>query len=253
MYIYLYDSFIRDRAYRSMIKNIEIRLTDFGISGKIIRLTTLSNAHGIIEDEMRYGAQTVVVVGNDVTLGRVLARAALCDVVFGYIPVDNKQTVAQMLGIPGGPDAADVLSRRRIVELDVGEVNERYFVSQLQIQPAIIRAEYDGKFAVSSPDCQMALTVCNLRPFRGSSFTHPGKIHPQDGKLEAFVQPVRQGGWLKKGIGIPASTFPFSEMVVRGRDPFVMEMDGVQSKEMSVRIRLASKRVQMIVGKGRRF
>jgi len=235
------------------MKAIENRLTDFGISGKIIRLTTLSNARGIIEDEMRYGAQTVVVVGNDETLGRVLSRAALCDVMFGYIPIDNKQVIAQMLGIPSSVDACDVLSRRRIVELDVGEVNERYFVSQLQIQPAIIRAEYDGRFAVSSPDCEMALTVCNLRPFGGSSFTSSGMIHPQDGKLEAFVQPVRSGSFLRKVQPIPASVFPFQEMLVRGREPFEMEMDGVRSKEMAVRIRLAGKRVQMIVGGGRRF
>lgn len=252
MYIYLYDAFLRERPYRSALKAVENRLTDFGISGKIIRLTTLSNAHGIIEDEMRYGARTIVVVGSDETLGRVISRAAVCDAVFGYIPIDNNQVVGRMLGIPGGADACDVLSRRRIVELDVGEVNDRYFVSQLQIQPAIIRAEYDGQFAVSS-EREMALTVCNLRPFVGESFTQPGRIHPQDGKLEAFVQPVLHGGFFRRESRIPASVFPFREMLVRGREPFTMEMDNVISKEMAVRIRLAPKRIQMIVGQGRMF
>src|SRR3989344_5721896 len=101
MYLYLYDTFLRERAFSGAIGAIENRLTDFGISGKIVRLTTLSNAHGIVEDEMRYGARTVVVVGNDQTLGRVFSRAAACDVVFGYIPVDNKQPIARVLGIPG--------------------------------------------------------------------------------------------------------------------------------------------------------
>ncbi|MEK7532106.1 MAG: diacylglycerol kinase family protein [Patescibacteria group bacterium] len=252
MYVYLYDAFLRERPYRSSLKAIENRLTDFGISGKIIRLTTLSNAHGIIDDEMRYGAQTVVVVGGDETLGRVLSRAAICDAVFGYIPIDDKQVVARMLGIPGGADACDVLSRRRIVDLDVGEVNDRYFISQLEIQPGIIRAEYDGQFAVSS-EREMALTVCNLRPFGGESFTAPGTIHPQDGKLEAFVQPVMRGSLWRRTARIPASVFPFREMLVRGREPFTMEMDNVISKEMSVRIRLAPKRLQMIVGQGRMF
>lgn len=254
MYIYLYDNFVKERPYKSTIKTLENRLTDFGISGKIIRLTTLSNARGIIEDEMRYGARTVIVVGNDQTLGRVLSRAALTDVVFGYIPVVDKQVVASMLGIPSGAAATEVISRRRIVELDVGEVNDRYFVSQLHIKPAIIRAEYDGKFAVSSPDKEMALTVCNLRPFEGTSFTSAGKIHPQDSKLEAFVQPVvRGGGLLSKTKKTPASTFPFSSMYVKGRYPFEMEMDGVVSKEKAVRIKLADRRVQMIVGSERQF
>jgi len=253
MYIYLYDAFLRERRYWSDVKAIENRLTDFGISGKIIRLTTLSNAYGIVDDEMRYGAQTVVILGNDETLGRVLSRVAECDVIFGYLPVDDKQTVAQMLGIPGGTAACDVLSRRRIVELDVGEVNDRYFVSQLQIRPAILRAEYDGQFAVSSIDSEMAMTVCNLRPFVGETFVRRTRIHPQDGKLEAFVQPVTRGGFFRREHAIPASVFPFKEMVVRGREPFTMEMDSIISKEMAVRIRLAPKRLQMIVGQGRMF
>ena len=38
-----------------------------------------------------------------------------------------------------------------------------------------------------------------------------------------------------------------------GGERFVMQMDGVVSKEMAVRIRLAPKRIQMVVGQGRQF
>ena len=38
MYVYLYDNFLRQKKYDSMIKAMEVRLTDYGIAGKILRL-----------------------------------------------------------------------------------------------------------------------------------------------------------------------------------------------------------------------
>lgn len=252
MYVYLYDNFLRQKKYDSVIKAVETRLTDFGIAGKIIRLQNFTDAKVIVEDEIKKGATGVVIVGNDATFGYVLSRAATCDILFGFLPIGPNNTIAGVLGIPVGVDACDVLSRRRKVKLDVGWFNNRYFVSKLHIPPSKITIEYDEKFKVSTKNL-VELVVCNLQPFEWKDRGSKGyTIHPQDGKLEAFLRPVSGRGIFKEKFEEP-SIFPFQEMIVSSRKPFLVEADGKQSKETKIKIKLARKRIEMVVGKERRF
>jgi diacylglycerol kinase family enzyme len=250
MYVYLYDNFLKQKKHESTLKAMETRLTDFGIAGKIIRLQNFTNAEAVIEEEKNKGASAVVIVGNDGTFGHVLSRAATCDILFGFLPIGIGNSIAEVLGIPVGVEACDILSKRRKVKLDVGWFNNRYFVSRLHIPPSDISIEYDEKFKVSAKN-KMELVVCNLQPF-----VWKGKkdyvVHPQDGKLEAFLRPVASRGIVREKFEDP-SIFPFEEMIVSSKKPFAVEADGKQSKETKIKIKLAKSRINMIVGKERRF
>jgi len=256
MYVYLYDNYLKQKRFESVMKTLETRLTDFGIAGKIVRLQNFTNAEAVIEDEIKKGAKTVVIVGNDTTFGHVLSRAATCQVLFGFLPIgEQNNSIAGVLGIPIGIDSCETLSRRRKVYLDVGWVNNKYFISQLHIAPANLLVEYDEKFAVKSrgAGALLELVVCNLQPYtlqekKGPSYT----IHPQDGKLEAFLRPLRKKRFFGYEYEEP-SVFPFEEMVVSSETPFVLEADGRVTKETRLKIRLAKKQVQMVVGKQRKF
>lgn len=253
MYIYLYDQSLKERKYQNVVQAIETRLTDFGIAGKILRLQNFTNADVLIEEEVKKGATTVVIVGNDETFGHVLSRAATRHVTFGFLPVGPNNTICEVLGIPVGEDACDVLSRRRKVSLDVGWFNNRYFINQLHIPPSNIEIEYDERFTVSSKHGKMELVVCNLQPFVWKDAKKKDLvIHPQDGKLEAFVRPMMAKKFLREEYEDP-SVFPFEEMIVKSKTPFVVEADGKQSKEVRIKISLAKKKIAMIVGKDRQF
>ncbi|MBH41152.1 MAG: hypothetical protein CL685_00370 [Candidatus Magasanikbacteria bacterium] len=253
MYVYLYDEFLKRKKYESTIKEIETRLTDFGIAGKILRLQKSINAHSTIEEEIAKGAKTIIMVGNDNTFGHVLSRGAVGKALFGFLPIGPENTIADVLGIPVGVEACEILSRRRKIPLDIGWVNNRYFVSQLHIPPHDISVSYDDMFSVSARYKKMELVVCNLQPFfwknsKAGDYT----VHPQDGKLEAFLRPMKKKHVFKEVYEEP-SIFPFEEMVVTGKTPFVMVTDGKRSKEKKITIRLAKKRLEMIVGRKRRF
>ena len=99
----------------------------------------------------------------------------------------------------------------------------------------------------------MELVVCNLQPYvkKGGKERRDFVIHPQDGKLEAFLQPLKKKFW-KVEYEEP-SVFPFEEMIVAAKSPFVVEADGMQSKETKIKIKLARSRIEMIVGKERKF
>jgi len=193
-------------------------------------------------------------VGNNETFGNVLSRSATCDVNFGFIPIGNDNSIADVLGIPVGVEACDILSRRRVENLDVGWMNNRYFVSQLHIFPARLEVEYDEKFKVSGKDL-MEVVVCNLQPFFwqvGKKDRNQVAVNPQDGRLEAFIRPVKKKRFWRYEYE-EASIFPFEEMVVKSEDPFIVSADGKHTKEKKLKIKLAPNRVKMVVGRERKF
>jgi len=254
MYVYLYDNFLRQKNFASAIRAIEIKLTDYGIAGKILRLNNYIDTKTIVEDEIKRGAKTIVIVGNDATFGQVLSRSATCSCTFGFLPVGNDNTIADVLGIPEGIDACDVLSRRRRESLDVGWMNSRYFVSKLHVMPSKLEVIYDERFKVTASD-KMEVIVCNLQPFywkRDKKDREQHIVHPQDGKLEAFLRPLTKKGWWGYKYEDP-SIFPFEEMTITGKEPFTVEADGKVSKEIKVKIKLAHSKIDMIVGRNRKF
>ncbi|NQU83539.1 MAG: hypothetical protein HQ536_02400 [Parcubacteria group bacterium] len=233
---------------------MEVKLTDYGIAGKILRLHNYIDVKPIIDDEIKRGAKTIVIVGNDFTFGQVLSRSATCDCVFGFLPVGADNTIAEVLGIPLGEKACDILSRRRKERLDIGWMNNRYFVSQLRVEPSKIDVIYDEKFKVSASD-KMEVVVCNLQPFfwkKNKKDKDQQVVHPQDGKLEAFLRPLTKKNWWRYKYEDP-SIFPFEEMEIIGREPFAIEADGKRSKEIKLKIRLAQGKIDMVVGGNRKF
>jgi len=254
MYVYLYDNFLRQKKYDSVIKAVEVRLTDYGIAGKILRLNNFIDPKQVIDDEIKRGAKTVVIVGNDATFGYVLSRAATCDCTFGFLPIGQNNTISEVLGIASGVEACDVLSKRRKESLDVGWMNNRYFVSQLHVLPSKLKVVYDERFSVTTNE-KMEVVVCNLQPFywkKDKKDNAQQVVHPQDGKLEAFLRPLTKQGWWGYKYEDP-SVFPFEEMEIVSDSPFTVEADGKVSKEVKVKIKLAHGKIDMIVGRNRKF
>ena len=77
-------------------------------------------------------------------------------------------------------------------------------------------------------------------------------VHPQDGKLEAFLRPLRKKSWWGYQYEDP-SIFPFEEMQIIGKEPFTVVADGKTSKEIKVTIKLAHNKIDMVVGRNRKF
>ena len=101
----------------------------------------------------------------------------------------------------------------------------------------------------------MEVVVCNLQPFywkKDKKDKNEQEVHPQDGKLEAFLRPLTKKGWWGYNYEEP-SVFPFEEMEILSNSPFTVEADGKVSKEIKVKIKLAHSKVEMILGRNRKF
>jgi diacylglycerol kinase family enzyme len=153
------------------------------------------------------------------------------------------------LGIPHGVTACDVLSSRLVEELDLGKVNNHYFLTSLHV-PGAVRAECDGRYTVS-PVSDGEIHICNFAAGdrNGSD--------PRDGWMETMVKTATRGffrnmfqpSYATAGV----SVFPTQKVVIRsnGNEQMTAVADGQPYNDAEFRIEIAPKRLKAIVGKER--
>lgn len=250
MYHYIYEAFLIDPKFAKQLSTIENRLTDLGIYGSVHRLALFKTMKGTVQDAVRRGAKTVVVVGDDGAVARAIdAIAEFPGVVLGIIPVGDKNTIAGLLGIGDAALACDILSARLVEELDLGKVNKHYFLTTLNISGAV-KAECDGRYTVS-PVNGGEICVSNF------SFDKNGPGDPRDGRLETMVKTATRGFF--KSIFASAHTtaglsvFPTKNVVVRSPEgaQLTATADGQSYQDAEFHVEVAPHRLTVIVGKDR--
>jgi diacylglycerol kinase family enzyme len=244
MYCYLYDELIHDnKKYEKEVLRIENRLTDLGITGKTSRLALFRNAEEMIRDEVDRGVSTVVILGNDDTVKKILNVLVESDVVLGLIPIGPNNELAKLLGVPEGLDACDVLSARRVEEIDVGTINNRRFLTGVSISD--FKAELmcnEGKYRIA-PTTKSKLLIRNLDEYSD----------PCDGMLSAEMESVVKKGVLFKRNILKKSILPFKSLAIRSDRPITVLVDGDEMEGTRFDVGIEPNVLKVITGKERVF
>ena len=248
-YFYLYDSYLQDRNYATTLIKFETTLTDLGIQGKVGRLTLLKSVKDLVESAIRDGADTIVAVGNDITLSQVAQTVIKHPkVTVGFIPLGSQhQIISSILGIPLGILACHVLSSRIIEELSVGKVNNQYFLQSI-ILKGTPTLECERSFEVTL-EYPHVVRICNLD--RSDNLT--AAVLPRRGELIALLTPSPARGFrLFKHLPTKASALPIHELRVdSSTEELPLVVDNYRTLKTPVTITTASQRLRMIVGKKR--
>jgi len=252
MHVYIYDSFLAQKKYDRILANIETRITDLGLNGKICRLGIMKNVYDMIENELKRGAKTIIAVGNDHTINQIINPLANHNVPLGIIPVgQNNNLIATALGIEPEEAACDILSARRIIKLDLGKANNYYFLSNATInnQGTSIKINKDYSIEIMS---QGETRVINLTA-PDNDLPIPGtqdKFDPQDGILELFIKTKISKNILKKITG--HSIFPLKKLtIINEKLPVVLD-NSIQITT-PVQIGVVKQKLNVIVGRKRNF
>ncbi len=247
MYLYIYDSFLSDKKYSDLLSQIEKRVTDLGIKGRIARLSILKNMKELITDGIKSGVQTVVVIGNAQTFAKVINIVAGLEVVLGLIPVENDNKIAKMLGVPPKLLACDVIASRIIKKIDLGLINGHFFVGQAEINDANVLIEYDG-YNVRPTTANNNITIYN---FADRSII-PNST-PVDGVLEVVITPMKSGVFGKKNI--TGTILPFSKIKISAEDEEQVSIltDEQVIMKTPAEISVAPQKLRVIVGPERCF
>ncbi len=259
MYYYLYDSFLSDPKYEKIIDKIRTRLLDLEIQGKPGHLSLLKNANELIEDEVKNGIKTVVVVGNDRTLLKVINVIAKNDLTLGIIPIGEGNLIAEYLGIPPEELACDILAARKVEKIDLGMANDIYFFSELKIDKDLSRIslKIDNYQIVPQSKCHV-IQIFNFYFGQDDKKNKVlKKINPQDGQVDVVVtEQDRVTGLLKKkknGFKYSRTLLSAKQLEIKSFEYLPIKLDNSFVLKTPVKVKVAEKKLKLIVGRHRKF
>lgn len=246
MYLYIYDSFLNDKKYADLLIKIEKRVTDLGIKGKVAKLSILKNMKELIVDGVREGVKTVVVIGNNQTFAKVISIVADLDVVLGLIPIE-KSKISEIMGVPPKVAACDVLASRIIKKIDLGKINNQYFINSAEINNANVVIEYNN-FKVQTTTTENRISFHNFVDDKSP------ESNPVDGTLEAVITPVASS-FLGKKKSLGDTVLPFDKIKITSQEE---EQVSILTDEQIImktpaKITVAPEKLSIVVGPDRKF
>ena len=247
MHIYIYDNFLNEKKYQSVIAKIETRITDLGLNGKIIRLGVMNSIYNAIENEIKKGAKTIIAVGNDNLLNQVInsvIKSSLINktiqVPIGFIPVGkNNNELSKFLGIDYDDNACDILSARRIKQLSLGKINDLFFLFNVSITTKDTIINIDKNFSIEIKK-EGIINIIN------TSLESDNEV--KNNSLKLFIQTKKSGLFRKNKHD--QSNFIFNNLILLNKK-LPVKIDNSLEIQTPVDITLSSESVNIIVGKKR--
>lgn len=248
-YAYIYDDFLADRQFERDLAALETSLSAYGLSGRIGRLAVFRSARELISNMVREGVTTIVVVGNDATLDRTMWFLPDLNVTVGYIPMAGSSPVADMLGIPIGIAAGATLSARFVETLDIGKIDDRYFLQEISVPQTMATLDIEGRYRLS-PAAGGSLSIRNLGGKSSSGFD---ASDAKDGKLEVVITPAprveRVSRW-KKPEPMPETRVLFTHGTLISESPIEAFVDHHVLSGFRFEVGIIPNRLKIITGRG---
>lgn len=247
MYSYIYDSFLSEKKYITTLNQVEAKITELGLSGKICRLAPLRSLRDIVMQELRRNPKMIVVAGNDWIVSQVASMVLDANVPLGIIPIGDNNKIAAGLGITTN-NAADVLGQRRMIKIDLGLMNRYIFLRKAKFYSnnAIIRI--DNKYNINARKAWVEI-VNFLNPDE-EEWDSENTPSPEDGLLYLIIKNKEGGLFSKKQIS--QTIIPFEYISIESKEKEIL-LDNALTINNPKEVSILKKRLKMVVGKHRNF
>lgn len=123
-------------ARRAKLKNKIVNyLIHLGVEGEVIEVKDKDLVGKGVAEAIEKGADTIIAIGGDGVVNRVVQKLAKTDIVMGIIPIGETNFFANMLGISDWKKGCESIINKKIVNLNLGIIaNEKYFTSSIEIE-----------------------------------------------------------------------------------------------------------------------
>jgi hypothetical protein len=243
-FAYVFDERLAERKYEREASQLEAELAGHSIGGRIARLSLFRKPKETIEDLVREGAKHIVFVGDDSTLLRLMWFLPELDVTLGFISLlDGASKLAPLLGVKPGLEGVSVLASRLTVEVDVGTVGDRFFLTEVVIPDTRAELDVEGRF--------------RLRPTEGGTIIVANLVEQSsnDGLLDVAVRvaapPVRFP-WQRPQPS-PETRLQMVKGAIRSTESVTLTVDGQALQGTNFGIGLRAKKMRLLVGKARKI
>jgi len=259
MYYYLYDSFLIEKKYQKLINEIETRVAELGISGRVIRLTLLKTAEEAVESILKRDTNpTVIVVGKEETFNQAISAIRNFkenNCVFGFIPVKFFSEIATILDLPMGVESCDVISQRRIIEVDLGQVNGFLFFSyfDLPTNKVFLKTDNWKAFPVKCSKIRVSNLAFRWKKKSEEDYQKEMVSSPQDSLLEIITLKEKKDSFFGKKRHCLDSLFFLKHIWINSlkKDQELCLQLGKKTLKAPLEVKLASKKAKIIVGRDR--
>lgn len=172
MYYYIFEQ-PRNSADRKTHDKVRIALENSGIFGEISVASPARSADELTEMGFNKGATTIVAVGSDRHINKIvntiklLERGLNRNVVLGVIPVDDGSSIKERLRLNGLEDACDALKKRRYTTVTLGYIEGvRYFLTTAEMHSSM-----PVKVSIRADRWQSAHEITDLVIFSDLTFS----------------------------------------------------------------------------------
>jgi len=257
MYFYIYDSLLSNKKYNKLVGQIQARVSDLGISGKIRRLNILKSGSELVRDILKQKPSTIVAVGSDKLFCQAARAMAGSDAVLGFIPVGDS-LMGEILGLPNNELAVDVISARLVEQVRFGRVNGQLFFSSLSFPGGKTVLTCEDKYQVIPRKIKTIKVVnLDLLAFNGTEpdpdFRRPAG-NPGDKFLEVIMSTSVQSWWPFSRKQKQDSLFLVEKIKIEPRKDGLkipITIDEERVIEAPAQVEMAEERLKIIVGKQR--
>jgi len=249
-YIYIYDDFLTDRQFERDVATLETELNTYDMAGQIGRLALFRSARDLVMSMVHDHVATIVIVGNDSTLDKTMWFLPDLNIPIGYVPLAGPSAIADLLGIQVGVRACEALAARNIETLDMGKIDDRYFLTEVSISSTFAGIEVDGNYTLSSR-YGGALSVRNLGGLQDGRMDF---ADAQDGFLEVVMTPDQeeQSRFLKRrSAQMETTKILLEEGRIVSRDPLEAFVDNHVVHGHTFRVSSVPSILRFITGRGR--
>lgn len=242
-FAYVYDERLAELKYEREVAKFEAELGRHGIGGRMARMTLFRKPKDTVEEAVRQGAKHIIIVGDDDSWLRMMWFLPRFDVAYGFAPLLGSERLAAMLGIPKGAKSANIIAARLFDTIDVGQVGDRYFLTDVVMPDTRAELDVEGKYRIR-PTEGGTITISNL-----------GEGNPKDGLLDVTVktgQEKKRFFW-SKVRNRPETRLCLSSGQVRSETPVSLIVDGQPLEGNAFGIKVLPSKFKLIVGKSRSY
>ncbi len=273
------------------INKVKSTLNSLGIAGEFVKTTGPGDATKLTKLGLSKGYNTIIAVGGDSTVNEVTNGLVEKNAVLGVIPTGATNSLAKTLGIENLNQACEILAARKLETIDLGKINEKYFITQAVIgfeanvikyraekgfipkikgikkcidelrkfTPVEVTLEFDKHFIANTK--MFTVIIANSKP--SFDYIKTFKTNPQDGILDVLIiselskkKVLRYLFQIIRGRyeNLPqTSIFPTRKITIKTAAPLPFSIDGENFGETPVEIEVVPKKLKVIVGRQRQF
>lgn len=280
MYFYILDSTnITPSEFEKAQVTLQGLLTQFRISGEMVRVTSIRGIPELVELAAERGVKTLIACGTDDTFNIMLAYLAGRDFALGFIPMVPDTSLGKILGIDSLETAVKTVAARRLEKMDLALLGDNYFISQVEFGIASTKVKnmswFGSMTSLSKDEIKVKLRIDNsytmditclggtITNSRTTSSSNSTIANPTDGFLDLMIlERLSRVDILKYKPDIAAGVLeniPGTSVIkcrqVEFLEPrgFPLNIAGRTFAKVPAVVSIIPRQLRMIVGKGRTF